>query len=281
MKYLYLISFTLILGACTSYNYDNPYYGYSNSQDVVEDEEDYDDNGWVNPMSDQNNQQNSKQNLSNNQNLGTNYVPVIVPWWNGYYGWGNTPRSRYGFYGYYSNYWGPEWYSPWYSYHPYYGVTWQQHWYDNHYHNRYWLPNSGNSYTDRPIKNSPRNFGNSRDNYSVYNPRRTDNTITNPREYNPRTTRYTSNGENVFKRGENYEVRYGNRNNNNNSRRRESSEPSYSQPNYNTNSNNRGNSNVSEPRNSNSNTNRNTNSGNNRGGNSRGGNSRGGNSRGK
>lgn len=294
MKSIVLLLIPLFFVACTTYNSENSYYGYDNSTKVIEDEDELrlDDSGWTNPMANSSNDGNVQrvERVDRNQYNGPVYVPVIVPWWNGYYSWGHVPRRRRGYYIHYSNYWGPEWYSPWYSYHPYHGVTWYDYWYVRPHH-RYWHSSPVSSYTDRPIRRSQsRNFGNTRGTYSVYNPRTANRTITNTRDYNPRTERYTSNGESVFRRGENYEVRSGNRNNSNSSNvrststRSSSSRSTYSQPSNSnsspsSNSNSRGSSNVSKPSNSNSRSS--GSSSRSSGSSSRSGGSRTGNSRGK
>ncbi len=76
------------------------------------------------------------------------YVPVIVPWWDRYYGWVSYPRRGFyvyvgsGYYGsYYGTYWGGyyggyyayDWYNPWYAYHPYHGYSWRHYHYPVHY----------------------------------------------------------------------------------------------------------------------------------------------------
>ncbi len=76
------------------------------------------------------------------------YVPVIVPWWDRYYGWVSYPRRGInifigsGYYGaYYGTYWGGyyggyyayDWYNPWYTYHPYYGYSWSRYVYPTYY----------------------------------------------------------------------------------------------------------------------------------------------------
>jgi len=250
MKKILLLLIPVFFVSCTTYNSSNSYYGYDNSQEVIDEQDLNDGDEWQNPLASNNepDQVQRVQNSNKTQYNGPQYVPVIVPWWNGYYGWGNMPRRRAGVSVYYTNYWGPEWYSPWYSYHPYYGVTWYDYWYVRPHH-RHWQRNHIPSYTDRPIRrNQPRDAGNSRGTYSVYNPRNNTRAVSNTRTYNPRTERYTSNGENVFRRDGNYEVRSGNRSNSNSNRSNSSSSrPSYSQP-----DNNNGKSSTSTSKSSNS-----------------------------
>lgn len=207
-KYLVLLV-PLVMVACSSYNPDDSYYGYDNNPTIKKDNDAvFDDNNWSNPLANNNSQTEviRKENVNRNDYSGPVYVPVIVPWWNSYYGWGASPRRRGGVYVHYSNYWGPEWYSPWYSYHPYHGVTWYDYWYVRP-HYRHWYNQPVYSYYDRPIRRSEaRRYGNSRGTYSVYNPRGSSRSARNTRDYNPRSARYTSSGENIYRRGDNYRV---------------------------------------------------------------------------
>jgi len=202
-KYLYLL-LPLLAMACSTTSTNNSYYGYDNNPSV-RDDDDFEDANWSNPMATNNNTSNvdRNNNIDNSQYSGPVYVPVIVPWWNSYHGWGSDYRRKRGVYVHYSNYWGPEWYSPWYSYHPYHGVTWYDYWYVRP-HYRHWHSQPVYSYSDRPIRRTQgRTYGSSRGTYSVYNPRGTNSSSrSSNRTYNPRSERYTSSGTNIYRRGE-------------------------------------------------------------------------------
>lgn len=211
-KYIFLLLPILVM-SCSTTSTNNSYYGFDNNPTERE-SEDLDDANWSNPMATNTNNNNDvvrNDNVDNSQYNGPVYVPVIVPWWNSYHGWGSVPRRRSGVYVHYSNYWGPEWYSPWYSYHPYHGVTWYDYWYVNP-HYRHWHSQPVYSYNDRPIRRSEgRSYGSSRGTYSVYNPRGTNsNNRSSSRNYNPRSERYTASGTNIYRRGDNEDSRSGN-----------------------------------------------------------------------
>ncbi|MFW5701978.1 MAG: hypothetical protein ACOCX7_03435 [Bacteroidota bacterium] len=98
------------------------------------------------------------------------YVPVIVPWWSHYYGWLGRYRSGIHISVHHGGYWGWDWYSPWYDYHPHYGYYWPRY-YPVH-HNWYYQPVY--SYHKKKVeKDEYRNFGPSRGDYSKGAPGRT------------------------------------------------------------------------------------------------------------
>lgn len=91
------------------------------------------------------------------------FVPVIIPWWAGYYDWMGYPywRRGHGVYISFGGFYDWAWYCPWYSYHPYYGHYWYSHnWYHPWYHHPVY------DFHKEPIKEQKknRNFGPSRGN---------------------------------------------------------------------------------------------------------------------
>ncbi len=253
MRYLMFLIISLVTFACSSYDPGSSYYGYDNDPKAKQNDDPVFDNNsnWSNPLNNTNNNQQDvvrNDNVNRTQYNGPVYVPVIVPWWNSYHGWGMTPRRRSGVYVHYSNYWGPEWYSPWYNYHPYHGVTWNDYWYVRP-HYRHWYNQSVYTYYDRPIRrNEFRSYSSNRGTYSVYNPRGTNRSINNSRDYNPRSERFTSSGQNIYRRGEQYQSSPRSSGTRNTPTRTNT----YSQPNNNSqqqrgSGNQRGNSNYSPP----------------------------------
>ena len=175
----------LVSSACTSVYTGEEYYGYSpthkqnNVQEMetlFDDEQKAEDNqsDWQNPLA--NNEDNSTVEVRHvYYDYSPMYVPVVVPWWYGYYGWMSYPYSRYGgshFYmgfgynPYYDWYW--DWYSPWYDYHPYYGYYWPG--YNHHGWGYYgWFNQPYYAYNTDPAPRRNRDFGPNRNGRDAYN----------------------------------------------------------------------------------------------------------------
>jgi hypothetical protein len=153
MKYsVGLVLSIMIMAGCTTPGTVNNYYGYNNNPQTppnkdqtykagdLDKQEAYikKSNDWHNPLQEANQGQvnaDSNSNVTNNIYLsnspdqyagvygGSMYVPVIVPWWYRYQGWGCSYYSPYtNFSMGFDPYW--DWYSPWYNYNPYYGYNW-------------------------------------------------------------------------------------------------------------------------------------------------------------
>ncbi|MCL5990736.1 MAG: hypothetical protein M1419_01360 [Bacteroidetes bacterium] len=165
---------TLVFSACTSVYTGEEYYGYSpkhkqnNDKDMetlFDDEKNSEvqSSDWQNPLA--NNDDNSTVGVRQvYYDYNPMYVPVIVPWWYGYYGWMSYPYPRYGgphFYigfgynPYYDLCW--DWYSPWYDYHPYYGYNWSNYNYGWGYYG--WFNQPYYSYNTGSAPRRNRDFG--------------------------------------------------------------------------------------------------------------------------
>lgn len=180
MKKLFLIlaaTATISFG-CSSTNSSSGYFGYNNRPENNETSSSRQNQevantsgtnaGWVNPMAQNGNYANNQidyvyADYSYRYNPHV-YVPVIVPWWNSYNGWVSYPFPGSHLSLYYTNFWGYNWYSPWYTFHPYHGGYWGGHFVGG-YHN--WYNQPVYSRSSRPIDNNTyRSFGANRGSYS-------------------------------------------------------------------------------------------------------------------
>jgi hypothetical protein len=189
IKYLSaIIATALLVGGCASTSNSDEYFGYNNNPKTIETNSSNTNKAevaqvkskddWVNPFSEQYSEQTGGENITIvNQYMYPSYVPVVVPWWDRYYGYYSRPHSGIYFsYSYYPrNYYGWDWYwySPYYDYHPYYGynVARSPWWYDHYWWGGY-VGYSGYTSAKDPNKvkkeKSYRNFGPSRG--GVYDP---------------------------------------------------------------------------------------------------------------
>lgn len=139
---------------------------------VVEDS----DEDWVNPLAEEETESVTRVRYTTYY-TSPMYVPVIVPWWNGYYGWMGRPYYSYHYrhhwpsvYFHYGHYCGWDWYSPWYDYNPYYGYNWggYYHYGYNYRHYHGWYHQPVYSYNPkRVVERKNRNFGPNRRNYGA------------------------------------------------------------------------------------------------------------------
>jgi len=132
------------------------------------------DSKWVNPLG-----KNNNQSVQDSQDSGSGddtdyydnnyryynapmYTPVIVPWWDYYYGWGYyyPHRSFYLSVGY-NGFWDCGWYSPWYDYNPYFGYYWPSYGFGGYY-GWYGRPYYGYNRYNHPIYNGRYYASNSR-----------------------------------------------------------------------------------------------------------------------
>lgn len=180
MKKLLLFSSVLAIGilmlnACsTGSGSRDDYFGYNRSEAVNQapdriagqDGDTQDEPTWRNPLSASNaNDEAVDPDLRAKyiyHYTSPLYVPVIIPWWNAYYGWlgyyspfvsvyiGHGPFM--------SSYWAYDWYSPWYDYNPFYGYRWYPH-YRHGYHRWYWQPFESHESKPVPFENKRRNWG--------------------------------------------------------------------------------------------------------------------------
>lgn len=164
---LCLIS-VITLAGCVSTEPRSEYFGYNNitrseeTTPVVKKE-----NNWQNPLRDAS-QNEDHTYTADYRSYG--YIPVIVPWWDGYYNWPGFSRTyirfSYGYPGYYYPPYYP-WYSPWYDYNPFYGGVfyypeyryWHRPWYSD------WRPVTPIT----PTRTGVRNFGSQRGQFTPEN----------------------------------------------------------------------------------------------------------------
>ncbi|TAL69885.1 MAG: hypothetical protein EPN82_04510 [Bacteroidetes bacterium] len=162
----------LVFSGCTTVYTGEEYYSYSpkhktdnsrEAESLFDDEEKNVDstNDWQNPLANENQTVEVRHVYYDYSPM---YVPVVVPWWYGYYGWMSYPYPRYwgshfyiGF-GYDPFYdWCWDWYSPWYTYHPYYGYYWPSYNYGwGHYG---WFNQPYYAYDPSPAPRRNRDFG--------------------------------------------------------------------------------------------------------------------------
>jgi hypothetical protein len=281
-NYLYKLFVTLssllIVSCATQTKNDGGFYGYDNSPErEVQTEPKKPKKEWENPLADKSSYEEPEreQMVVNNYYYGNaGYVPVIAPWYGGYYGWGNAGR-RNGVYVTFGAHRSYEWFSPWYDFHPYYGCTWYDYYYV-HPHYRTWY--------NQPVYAYSPYYGRSW-RYWGYERPRGRNDVT----YNPRSSRVDYRRTDANYRSYRSDDRRSNSRSSQNSSRQNSSRSndSYSSP-TNSNgsysgssgnsrsgssSNSRGSSGSYEQRNNNSRSSGNSRSNNSRGGSSRGGSS--------
>lgn len=169
------LSVLLFVSCATQNQNDSGFYGYDNSPErEIQSEPEKPKKEWENPLADKSSYEEPEreQMVINNYYYGNQgFVPVIAPWYGGYYGWGSRARGGGVFltYGTFRSY---EWYSPWYDFHPYYGCTWYDYYYVNP-HYRTWYNQPIYAYSPY-YGRSWQYFGNSRPNTRndvSYNPR--------------------------------------------------------------------------------------------------------------
>lgn len=121
------IMLVIALSGCVSTGSRGEYFGYNNAPRHAEvPAPPPEDRSWSNPLQQDPQPQQAVNRVdyydTPNDSRSYGYVPVIVPWWDGYYGWPGfsspyfSVRLSYGYYPAYN-----PWYSPWYDYNPFYG----------------------------------------------------------------------------------------------------------------------------------------------------------------
>jgi len=172
--FLILVVISAITISCSSTN-SGSYFGYKNKPEYTDTKPSSNNQqipntvnsnaGWVNPMN-SNNTNSVNGFVYSDYSYRYNpymYVPVMVPWWSQYQGWVSYPFPGSHLSVCYSNFWGYEWYSPYYTYHPWSGNYWGV--WHNGYHN--WYNQPVYSRNERPVqKNTYRSFGANRGTYS-------------------------------------------------------------------------------------------------------------------
>ena len=164
----------LVLVSCVTSGSRDKYFGYNNKPEVrdysaaekkVETNSQDEKIDWKNPLAGDYYEENSTpQSVQAVYYPAPMYVPVIVPWWDSYYGWNYYPSP--GIYAYYRSgwWWGYDWYSPWYDYYDYFGRRW--HHYPHYGYYSWWNRPRYVSYSDgnysKPKEKSIRTFGPSR-----------------------------------------------------------------------------------------------------------------------
>lgn len=193
-----LAVFGFAVNSCsTTSGEKNDYFGYNNNPSAEEDETKYasqtrganagtEDAEWSNPLSDgtteakygytdsrEEEQQTEEKTVVVHYkyyNTSPMYVPVVVPWWNVYYGWGYRPSPYRAYISYGPHWvdwgwWHWDWYSPRYSYHPYHGYYWPSH---HHYGYYRWHHYPYHNYVveSKKVNRMNRNFGANRGTYT-------------------------------------------------------------------------------------------------------------------
>lgn len=247
---------TILFTSCvTQETSRKEYFGYNNSPKIPKQEtKTKQTTKWQNPLSNSNSNYNTIETdsyIDNEQqsnivyytpSVETRYVPVIVPWWDTYYG---CYSSHWGYRRHWDYYWWSyDWYSPWYYHHPYYGYNWAYYgphyngWYPYH----YYAGSPRNTQDNRKM----RNFGPSR------------GTITNNSSYSSATPSRTNVRRNASVQSSSVinstNPRYNNSDNtaNRNTNIRRSTTPSVN-TNTNTNTNSNSNTKSTNPRYNNTN----------------------------
>ncbi len=168
---LVVILTALIAASCSSIGGSGSYFGYSNKPRANESRPSGDtqiqtsSQTWTNPMVKQTDDSRYQYLALRSEDLRRNdynynrtvFVPVIVPWWSGYYGWVSVRHHGRWYYHPSSGFWGCGWYSPWYDYHPYYGRYWDP-----------WAPWYHRSWYHQPVYAYSTNKPNHRDTYRSF-----------------------------------------------------------------------------------------------------------------
>lgn len=168
---LILIMTALFAVSCSSTGGTDSYFGYSNKPRANEPRPADDiqtqssSQAWTNPMAKQTDDARNQEVALRSEDLRRNdynynrtvFVPVIVPWWSGYYGWVSVRHHSRWHHHPSSGFWGCGWYSPWYDYHPYYGRYWDP-----------WAPWYHRSWYHQPVYAYSTNKPNYRDTYRSF-----------------------------------------------------------------------------------------------------------------